>query len=82
LLQTPEFKDAIDEARVLSFFAPVVQHVQAPSASPSLVPSVSYSDSSVGGNDVAFTAGMSAAFGLLFIGNVGVSIVELLIAVS
>lgn len=68
LLQTPDFKEAIGTAIVLSFFTPVVLHVQAPTASPSLVPTVTFSENSVGGSSEAFTIGMSAAFGFLFIG--------------
>lgn len=56
--------------RVVSFFRPVVQHLDAPTSSPSVTPTVNFVEHSAPGasNVDAMVIGMSASFGFLFIG--------------
>lgn len=70
LLQTPEFKAAVESARVLSFSAPVVQHVLSPTSTPSLEPSAVFRENSVDGSGDTLTIAMSSSLGFLFIGTI------------
>jgi hypothetical protein len=70
LLKTPEFKAAMSLARVLRFFKAVVQHLEAPTSSPSSLPTVNFGQHTVGVTEGdALVIGMSASFGFLFIGT-------------
>jgi hypothetical protein len=70
LLKTSEFRVAMTSAKLLRFFRTVVQHVQSPSSSPTLAPTVHYAKNAVGvtGGD-AFVIGVSSSFGILCIGT-------------
>jgi hypothetical protein len=67
-LQTDDFKNAIVSPAIIRFFAPVVQHLSAPSSVPTLVPSVSVSERNVDITNVSLTVGMSAIAGVIFLG--------------